>query len=634
MNEIRTPRRPRPKAAAAPETAPPPHRLPEPDEVNAHAAPRHPKPIHPMVALPPAGDGFRPPFPIFTESTDRLMHAFQGRFTMALSPASLLLAYLDWAVHLANSPGKLGEMAQNAAAKALPLARYTVDSMLGRSDPDPFVPLAQDSRFSSPEWQKFPYNVLSQGFLYTEQWWHYATTNVRGVGKHRQQVVEFAARQLLDMLSPANFPFLNPDVLKATVEQNGDNLVRGVKNLSDDLMRTWTGRDYAPDERYQVGKGVACTPGKVVFRNKLIELIQYAPATDKVHAEPILIVPAWIMKYYILDLSPHNSMIRWLVGQGHTVFVISWKNPGAEDRDMGMADYRRLGVMAAIDAINAVVPHKKIHGVGYCLGGTLLSVAASAMARDGDNRLASMTLLAAQTDFEDAGEIMLFIDESQVTYLEDVMWDMGYLDTKQMAGAFQMLRSNDLVWSRMVRHYFLGESEHSNDLMAWNSDATRMPYKMHTEYLRRLFLNNMLAKGRYTVEGRPIALTDIRVPICAVGTTKDHVAPWKSVYKIGILTDTEVTFILCNGGHNAGIVSEPGHRGRSYQIATRADADKYVDPDTWAAVTPRQEGSWWEPWREWLVKHSSGTTAPPALGAPERGYPPLAEAPGYYVLMA
>ncbi|WP_371738132.1 PHA/PHB synthase family protein [Magnetospirillum sp. UT-4] len=587
-----------------------------------------------MVALPPAGDGFRPPFPIFTESTDRLMHAFQGRFTMALSPASLLLAYLDWAVHLANSPGKLGEMAQNAAAKALPLARYTVDSMLGRSDPDPFVPLAQDSRFSSPEWQKFPYNVLSQGFLYTEQWWHYATTNVRGVGKHRQQVVEFAARQLLDMLSPANFPFLNPDVLKATVEQNGDNLVRGVKNLSDDLMRTWTGRDYAPDERYQVGKGVACTPGKVVFRNKLIELIQYAPATDKVHAEPILIVPAWIMKYYILDLSPHNSMIRWLVGQGHTVFVISWKNPGAEDRDMGMADYRRLGVMAAIDAINAVVPHKKIHGVGYCLGGTLLSVAASAMARDGDNRLASMTLLAAQTDFEDAGEIMLFIDESQVTYLEDVMWDMGYLDTKQMAGAFQMLRSNDLVWSRMVRHYFLGESEHSNDLMAWNSDATRMPYKMHTEYLRRLFLNNMLAKGRYTVEGRPIALTDIRVPICAVGTTKDHVAPWKSVYKIGILTDTEVTFILCNGGHNAGIVSEPGHRGRSYQIATRADADKYVDPDTWAAVTPRQEGSWWEPWREWLVKHSSGTTAPPALGAPERGYPPLAEAPGYYVLMA
>ncbi|MGE4280110.1 MAG: PHA/PHB synthase family protein, partial [Magnetospirillum sp.] len=362
-------------------------------------------------------------------------------------------------------------------------------------------------------------------------------------------------------------------------------------------------------------------------------LIQYAPTTESVHAEPILIVPAWIMKYYILDLSPQNSMVKWLVSKGHTVFVISWKNPGAEDRDMGMADYRRLGVMAALDAINAIVPGQKVHGAGYCLGGTLLSIAASAMARDGDNRLASVTLLAAQTDFEDAGEIMLFIDESQVTYLEDVMWDQGYLDTKQMAGAFQMLRSNDLVWSRMIRQYLLGENDSSNDLMAWNSDATRLPYKMHTEYLRRLFLNNMLAKGRYTVEGRPIALTDIRAPICAVGTTKDHVAPWKSVYKIGILSDTDVTFILASGGHNAGIVSEPGHKGRSYQIATRADADKYVDPDTWVLVTPQHHGSWWEPWEEWLVANSSGQIAPPTMGAVDAGYPPIAEAPGYYVHM-
>ncbi len=592
-----------------------------------------PRPVHPLMALPAKAEHFTAPFPIFTESTDRLMHAIQGRFTMAMSPASLLLAYLDWQVHLLNSPGKVGELAQNALAKALPLGRYALDSLLGRSDPDPFVPLAQDSRFASAEWQKFPYNVMSQAFLYTEQWWHYATTGVRGVGRHRQQVVSFAARQLLDMVSPSNSPWLNPDVLKVTMEQGGQNLVRGWQNFCDDVMRNATGRDYAPDERYAVGKGVAVTPGKVVFRNRLIELIQYAPATDEVHAEPILIVPAWIMKYYILDLSPHNSMVKWLVSKGHTVFVISWKNPGPEDRDMGMADYRRLGVMAALDAINAVVPGQKVHAAGYCLGGTLLSIAAAAMARDGDERLASVTLLAAQTDFEDAGEIMLFIDESQVTYLEDVMWDQGYLDTKQMAGAFQMLRSNDLIWSRMVRQYFLGETDQANDLMAWNADATRMPYKMHSEYLRRLFLNNMLAKGRYTVEGRPIALTDIRAPICAVGTTKDHVAPWKSVYKIGILTDTDVTFILCNGGHNAGIVSEPGHKRRSYQIATRADADKYIDPDTWAALTPRHEGSWWEAWQDWLVANSSGRIAAPAMGAPDAGYPPVADAPGAYVLM-
>ncbi len=589
--------------------------------------------IRPQTPAPFPSEGFQPPFPIFTESTDRLTHAVQGRFTMALSPASLLLAYLDWLVHLANSPGKVGELAQNAAAKALPLLRYALTAAQGRTDPDPFAPLAQDSRFASPEWQRFPFNVMSQAFLYTEQWWHYATTNVRGVGDHRQQVVEFAARQLLDVFSPANSPLTNPDVLKVTMEQNGRNLVRGWQNFCDDVMRQATGRGADPDPRYLPGKGVACTPGTVVYRNRLIELIQYAPTTAAVRAEPILIVPAWIMKYYILDLSPENSMVRWLVGQGHTVFVISWKNPSAEDRDMGMTDYSRLGVMAALEAINAIVPGRKVHAAGYCLGGTLLAITAAAMARDGDDRLASVTLLAAQTDFEDAGEIMLFIDESQVTYLEDIMWDQGYLDTKQMAGAFQLLRSNDLVWSRMVRQYFLGESDHGNELMAWNADATRMPYRMHSEYLRRLFLNNTLSKGRYAVDDRPVALTDIRAPICAVGTTKDHVAPWRSVYKIGILTDTDVTFILCSGGHNAGIVSEPGHPGRSYQIATRADADKYVDPDTWAAATPHRPGSWWEAWSDWLVGHSSGTAPPPPMGAPDRGYPPLAEAPGAYVLM-
>ncbi|CAA7611751.1 Poly(3-hydroxyalkanoate) polymerase [Magnetospirillum sp. LM-5] len=585
----------------------------------------------PTAANNPQPESFRPPFPVFTESTDRLMHAVQGRFTMALSPASLGLAYLDWLVHLMNSPGKMGELAQNAAAKALPLMRYAAASAAGHTDPDPFVPLAQDSRFASAEWQKHPYNVLSQAFLYTEQWWHYATTNIRGVSRHRQQVVEFAARQLLDVFSPANFPLTNPDVLKVTLDQGGQNLARGWQNYCDDLLRQATGRDYAPDPRFIPGQGVACTPGKVVYRNKLIELIQYAPTTETVHPEPILIVPAWIMKYYILDLSPANSMVRWLVGQGHTVFMISWKNPTADDRDLGMSDYRRLGIMAALDAINAIVPETKVHAAGYCLGGTLLSIAASEMSRDGDDRLASVTLLAAQTDFEDAGEIMLFIDESQVAYLEDVMWDQGFLDTKQMAGAFQLLRSNDLVWSRMVRHYFLGEADHGNDLMAWNADATRMPYRMHSEYLRRLFLDNSLAKGRFTVDGRPIALTDIRAPICAVGTTKDHVAPWKSVYKIGILTDTDVTFILCSGGHNAGIVSEPGHKGRSFQISTRADADKYVDPDTWVLVTPVQQGSWWSAWSAWLAERSGARVAPPPLGT--KDYPPLAEAPGSYVLM-
>jgi polyhydroxyalkanoate synthase len=286
--------------------------------------------------------------------------------------------------------------------------------------------------------------------------------------------------------------------------------------------------------------------------------------------------------------------------------------------------------MSALKAIGNVVPDRPVHAVGYCLGGTLLAIAAAAMARDADERLKSVTLLAAQTDFAEPGELNLFIDESQVSFLEDIMWEQGYLDTKQMAGAFQMLRSNDLVWSRMERHYLLGEREAMIDLMAWNADATRLPYRMHAEYLRRLFLDNDLAKGRFEVEGRPVALTDLRVPLFAVSTERDHVAPWRSVYKIHLLADTEVTFLLTSGGHNAGIVSEPGHPGRRYRTTTWQEAEPYVDPDTWEAATPTREGSWWPAWLAWLDARSGRPVKPPAMGAP--GYVPLCDAPGAYVL--
>lgn len=314
------------------------------------------------------------------------------------------------------------------------------------------------------------------------------------------------------------------------------------------------------------------------------------------------------------------------------MFILSWKNPGSEDRYLGMDDYQRLGVMAALDAVSKIVPNRKVHATGYCLGGTLLTIAAATMGRDGDNRLASMTLLASQNDFSDAGELGLFISESEVSYLEHMMWDQGYLDTHQMAGAFHILRSNDLIWSRMVHDYMLGERKPFNELMAWNADLTRMPYRMHSEYLRRLFLRNDLATGRYVVGDRPIWFGDIRVPCFAVGTVMDHVAPWRSVYKIHLQESREVTFVLTGGGHNTGIVSEPGHPHCRFQIGTRIPNGAYLDPDSWETETPYTKGSWWPVWEVWLAQRSGEKGAPPPLGRRESGYRPRRDAPGIYVL--
>ena len=571
-------------------------------------------------------------FPVSKHTIDRFVHAAMGRMTLGVSPSALMLAYLDWMLHLAISPGKQAQLAQKTLRKAIRFSVYAARATANPDTPPAIEPLPRDRRFRGEDWRQPPFNMIAQSFLMTQQWWHNATTGVFGVSPHHEQVVSFVARQVLDMFSPTNFPQTNPEVLKTTITQGGHNLVRGAVNFVEDWERAIAARKQIGTEQFPVGEAVAATPGKVVYRNKLIELIQYAPATKTVHAEPILFVPAWIMKYYILDLSPDNSMVRYLVEKGHTVFMISWKNPRAEDRDLGIESYYYDGILDSLRAVSTIMPGRKIHAVGYCLGGTLLAIAAAALARDGDQRLKTLSLLATQVDFTEAGELMLFIDESQVAYLEDIMWDQGYLDTKQMAGAFQMLRSNDLVWSAIVRDYLLGERRPMTDLMAWNADATRLPYRMHRDYLRKLFLNNDLAEGRYQIDDRPVALRDIRVPLFCVGTVSDHVAPWESTYKIHLLTNTDLTFVLTSGGHNAGIVSEPGHPRRSYQMSRRNDDQVYGDPDTWRASTPVNEGSWWPEWQAWLAEHSSERAPPPPIGAPDHGYPVLCDAPGTYVL--
>ena len=569
-------------------------------------------------------------------TVDRMVNANLARVTAGISPTVITLAYLDWLIHLGLAPGKQALLVEKAFRKALRLALYTCNSLQEPGRPPCIEPLPQDSRFNGPAWQQWPFNLFYQSFLLTQQWWHNATTDNRGVAKQNEDIVSFVTRQFLDIFSPSNSPFTNPEILMTTWHEGGQNLMRGWANFLTDVENFLLGsRPDGLGDTFVVGRDLAVTPGQVIYRNHLMELIQYQPVGDQVYAEPVLIVPAWIMKYYILDLSPHNSLIRYLVNQGHTVFTISWKNPTAEDRDLGLEDYRRDGVMAALDVVASVLPGRRIHTAGYCLGGTLLTIAAAAMARDGDDRLQSLTLLAAQTDFTEAGELLLFINESQVAFLEDMMWDQGYLDAQQMAGAFQLLRSNDLIWSRLVQDYLLGRRQTWTDLMAWNADSTRMPFRMHSEYLRQIFLDNALAVGHYQVDHRPIAITDIRVPIFAVGTSKDHVAPWRSVYKINLLADAdEVTFVLTSGGHNAGIVSEPGHPGRHFQMARRTEQDCYVDPDTWQARTPRQEGSWWPAWQAWLAQHSGAMRLPPPpLGAPDQGLAPLCPAPGTYVML-
>ena len=554
-----------------------------------------------------------------------------ARVTHGIAPSALILAYLDWLIHIAVSPDKQSQLVEKALKKAMKLAHFSECATTHPGEAPCITPLPQDHRFDDPSWQQFPYNLIYQSFLLNQQWWHVATTNVRGVSQQHENIVSFMTRQVLDAFSPSNLPWLNPQVSDATIKQGGLNLWSGLQNLVEDVHRQVAGKPPKGAEDFQPGRDVAVTPGKVIFRNPLIEVIQYAPQTKTVYAEPILIVPAWIMKYYILDLSPENSLVSYLVSKGHTVYIISWHNPTAIDRNVSLEDYRHDGVMAAIDAVTAVQPNTKIHSVGYCLGGTLLSIAAAAMARKGDDRLASVTLLAAETDFTEAGELTLFINESQVAFLESMMAETGYLDTRQMAGAFQMLRSNDLLWSKILHEYLLGRRPPMNDLMAWNADLTRMPQRMHSEYLRKLFLDNDLAEGRYQVDHRPIALRDISVPIFAVATETDHVAPWKSVYKINLLSDTDVTFLLTSGGHNAGIISEPGHPRRHYRLLEARANSKYVDPESWVERTAPQDGSWWPLWEKWLAAKSKAGAEPPAMGAPGKGYGILTEAPGTYI---
>ncbi len=584
------------------------------------------KPAPPAPAEPPPAEESP------TQRLDRLLHVQLARLTGGLSPVSQSLALADWGWHLMLSPGRQLEL----AALAAQLATETVRTAPG----DNAVPDAaadDDPRFRHTAWGQWPFSLLRAGFRNSEAFWREAAS-VPGMTAHHTEMTKFYARQWLGLMAPANWLPTNPVVLQDAAESHGTHLLQGTMNWVRDVAGIPDPQPELAAPHFEVGRDVAVTPGKVVLRNRLIELIRYDAQTPRVHPEPLLIVPSWIMKYYILDLSPHNSMVRYLVQQGHTVYMLSWLNPDAQDRELTMDDYLRLGVFEALRAIaalgGAAGRRQPVHAMGYCLGGTLLAIAAAALGRSGGITgmdalppLKSITLLAAQTDFSEPGELGLFIDESQVRFLDDETRGSGYLSGGQMAGTFQFLHSRDLVWTRRMREYLMGEREQPSDLMAWNADTTRMPARMHREYLAALYLHNALASSSYRVEGHTVSLADIRLPVFMVGTERDHVSPWRSVYKLHHLCDAEITFVLTSGGHNAGIVSEPGHANRSYRIDTRpADAPR-IEPGHRERNTPRHEGSWWPAWHEWLAVRSS----PPrrARAVPARWV--LGPAPGEYV---
>jgi polyhydroxyalkanoate synthase len=571
---------------------------------------------------------------LISDDASRELLAAIAQWTGGMSPQALGGAWWNVVSRLALAPGRQAQLAQSAIRKAIALAQFTSGALQPQGEP--VGPQAAGTpyanRFADPAWAKFPFNVLAQSFITASEFAREAVSGVPGTQAAAENVVGFTLREGLELLAPDNYLPTNPQLLALTRAESGKNLVRGLKFLAEDVQRTLKGLGPVGVENYQVGEQIAASKGKVILRNSLMELIQYSPTTPKVFAEPVLIVPAWIMKYYILDLSPKNSLVKYLTDLGHTVFMISWKNPTADDRDVTMDDYLSLGVLGALDAINKVVPKRKVHGVGYCIGGTLLAIAAATMAQKEDDRLATVTLFAAQTDFSEPGELSVFISPAQLAMLEAMMWKKGVLESKQMGGAFQMLRTYDLLWNPSLQTYVKGERTGVNDLMSWNADGTRMAYRMHTDYLHQLYLNNDLAEGRYVALGETLDLAAVEQPMFIVGTETDHVAPWKSVYKVGRLVHSkDYTFCLTSGGHNAGIISGPQHPKRRHRVLTMKAGARLPAPEQYLKKIEPVQGSWWPTFAAWLAEHSTKTkVAPPRMGA--AGYRPVGDAPGEYVL--
>lgn len=482
-----------------------------------------------------------------------------------------------------------------------------------------------DKRFSAPDWEQNPlFDALKQTYLLAATTLLKTASEVEGLDEQQQRKLVFYLRQFLDAISPTNVLFTNPQVLHETVQSGGKNLVTGMEHLLRDLnagqMKMTDTDAFAP------GRNLALTPGQVIYRNQLIELIQYTPTTRKVYAIPLLFIPPWINKYYILDMQPQSSLIKFLVDNGFTVFVISWKNPDASMEEISFEDYLTLGPLCSLDVMKEITGSPRVNAVGYCIGGTLLSMILPYLAAKGDETINSATFFVSLQDFTEVGDTSVFIDEPQVTYIEGQMLERGYLENRSMASMFNMLRANDLIWSNVVNNYLLGKEPPAFDLLYWNADGTRMARVAHSFYLRNTYLeNNLIKPKKIVLKGVPIDLKQIRLDSYAVGAEQDHIVPWKSAWRISQLASGKVRFVLGGSGHIAGIINPPS-KGKGYWTNEKP----VKTADEWLESAEHHEGSWWADWRKWLKRRSSVQGAPPLLGS--TAHPPITPAPGTYVL--
>lgn len=546
-------------------------------------------------------------------------------------PFNLAAAYSKLVSSLLTDPASLLDSQSAFYRDSIALWQNTVKRMLGADGLEPVIePKSGDNRFRDQQWSDhFLFDHIKQTYLLAARLIESAVDKTNGLDRNEAEKLQFFTRQFIDALAPTNFAPTNPRVVRETIQSLGQNLIRGMNNLLSDLEKG-NGQlriSMTDIDAFKLGENVATTPGKVVFQDRMFQLLQYSPTTDDVFKRPLLIVPPWINKYYIMDLQPKNSLIKWLVAQGHTVFVISWVNPDESYADTGYDEYVQ-GLYAALDAVERGTGEKDVNAIGYCLGGTLLASVLAHMAGNGDERIKSATFFTSMIDFEEPGELGVFIDDQQVTELEERMQETGYLDAACMASTFNMLRANDLIWTFAINNYLLGQDPLVFDLLYWNSDSTRMPAAMHSFYLRKMYLENRLREpGGITITGIPVDIRDIDIPVYFLSTQDDHIAPWKSTYAGAKLVSGPVRFVLGASGHIAGVINPPA--ANKYHYWTNKQNPLPDSTEQWLQSATQNDGSWWTDWDSWVNKQSRQKV--PARRPGDGGLEVIEDAPGSYV---